>query len=40
MSLIVEAPREIEAADLEASLTDVPEKVETVAELFTGGPDA
>jgi ABC-type transporter Mla MlaB component len=40
LSLVVEAPREIEAADLEALLTDVPEKVETVAELFSGGPDA
>jgi len=40
LSMVVEAPRGIEAADLEALLTDVPEKVEAVAALFTGGSDA
>ncbi|QHS17221.1 hypothetical protein GWK26_08740 [haloarchaeon 3A1-DGR] len=37
VSIVVEAPAGIPAAELEAALEDVPERIDRTAELFTGG---
>lgn len=37
VSVVVEAPAGISESELEATLSDVPERIERTAELFTGG---
>ncbi len=37
VSVVVEAPAGISESEFEATLSDVPERIERTAELFTGG---
>ncbi|WP_281195810.1 hypothetical protein [Halorubrum sp. F4] len=39
VSVVVEAPAGISADELEATLDEVPEKIERTAELFGGGEE-